>query len=200
MSMSVVLYADPMKEPEPYLLGGTATDKVLEIQNIVGGAFDCIKRGCSDESGKHDNFMLLGYVHDEGRIRDLPINAIASVLFDQHVFGDVLICNGGNPEVPNDGSEDYDLPVAFSEYLIHGMFPAIQQSVLFSKMLAQSVSRAVKDGILSQDDMNRISDFMERELGRDGASPCGHMEDMPEDIQELLKKAMKYSFFGEDAD
>lgn len=197
MTMSVVLYADPRKEPETVLLGGGDTDRVTEIQKFVGGTFDAVKRGCHDESDTHNDFILVGYVHDEGKLLDLPLNPMACILFDQVIHGDVVLVNGTNPENGDYDGESYDVPVAFSEYLIKGMYPAVMESVMFSKMLAMSVAHAKKEGAITEQEYNRIHSFMEEQYSKSNTA-YGSMDDLPEDIQVLLKKCMKHAFLGGD--
>lgn len=197
MTMSVVLYADPTKTPEPILLGGGDTDRVTEIQKLVGGHFDAVKRGCSDTTGANKDFILVGYVHDEGKLLDLPLNPLACVLFDEVIHGDVVIVSGTNPDNGDYDGESYDIPVAFSEYIIKAMHPTIVESVMFSKMLAMSVANGLKENIITREEYERIHGFMEEQYHK-ANSAYGSLEDMPEDIQALLKKCMKHTFLGGD--
>ena len=197
MTMSVVVYADPSKKPEPILLGGGDTDRVTEIQGFVGGAFDCVKRGCADETGNVKPFILVGYVHDEGRILNLPLNPMASILFEQHIFGDVVLTNGTNPESGEYDGENYDIPFEFTRYLMESFHDTVSESVMFSKMLAQSVWQANAKGIISDDEMNKIDSFMREKYAENGA-PAAQMGDLPEDIKALLEKALRHTFLGGD--
>lgn len=188
MITGVVVYADPSKEPETVLLGGGDTDRVSEIQQYVGGTFDAVRRGCSDTSGANKPFMLIGYVHDEGRILNMPMNSVASVLFDQHIFGDVLLVNGTNPETDEYDGETYGLPIAFADYIIRGMYPEIVDSMMFSKMLATAVGQAVKDGTITQEEFTRLNDFMSEKAA--GEVPAARFEDLPEDILDIFAKCI----------
>jgi len=197
MTMSVVVYADPNKKPEPILLGGGDTDRVTEIQGFVGGAFDCVKRRCADDTGTVAPFILVGYVHDEGRILNLPLNPMASLLFEQHIFGDVVLANGTNPESGEYDGENYDIPFEFTRYLMESMHDTVVDSVMFSRMLAQSVSRAHAEGYISDDEMSRIDSFMREKYAENGA-PAAQMGDLPDDIKALLEKAIRHTFLGGD--
>lgn len=190
MTTAVRIYADHNKEPETVLLGGTDTDRVTEIQNAVGGAFDAIKRGCFDESGKHKPFILVGYVHDEGRILNQPMNAVASILFDQSVFGDVLIVSGTNPETEDYDGETYDVPMDFCEYIIKVMHPAIQESVVFSKMLAFAVSQARKDGAITQQEFDSLREFMVARHNDENESPAATLDELPSEMREILSRCV----------
>jgi len=192
MTTALRIYADASKEPETILLGGTTTEQVAEIREAVGGHFDAIRRGASDESGKHKPFVMVGYVHDEGRILNLPLNPVASMLFEESLFGDVLLVNGTNPETGDYDGETHSLPVAFCEYIIKGMYPAVQQSVHFSKLLATAVAYAKQSGTLTEDEYNKIYSFMSAkyEDAEKGGAPAESVESLPQEIRELMAKCV----------
>lgn len=190
MTTGVVLFADANKEPETVLLGGSETNSVDEIRQYVGGHFDAVRRGCEDESGLHKPFILIGYVHDEGRILGMPMNAVASVLFEQNIFGDVVLVNGTNPENGEYDGETYGLPIAFAEYIIKGLHPAIQESVVFSKMLAFAVSTARKDGTITEAEFQSLRDYMVSKYDDPNESPAARLEDLPEEFREILGRCV----------
>lgn len=193
MTTAVRIYADTNKEPETILLGGTTTEQVAEIRDAVGGHFDAVRRTASDDSGQHKPFVMVGYVHDEGRILQLPMNPTASALFEQSLYGDVLVVNGTNPETGDYDGETHSLPMAFAEYIIKAMHPAIQQSVAFSKLLATAVAHAKHTGILTDDEYNRVYSFMEskyNEAENESGSPCESVDALPSDIRALMAKCI----------
>jgi hypothetical protein len=190
MTTGVVLYADPSKEPETILLGGTDSDRVMEIQQYVGGHFDAVKRGCQDESGKHAPFVLVGYVHDEGIPLGMPQNPMASMLFEQNLFGDVVLVNGTNPETGEYDGETYGLPVAFAEYLIRGMFPSVQESVLMSQMLAGAVHVGLAGGAITQQEFDAIRAFM-LSKNEEGAV-ASSIAELPTEIRTIMNKCVDY--------
>lgn len=191
MTTAVRIYADTHKEPETVLLGGTTTERVTEIQNAVGGHFDAVRRQAVDESGNHKPFVLIGYVHDEGRILNLPMNPIASVLFEQNLFGDVLIVNGTNPETGEYDGETHDLPMAFCEYIIKAMYPAIQESIVFSKMLALAVSTAKQDGTITEAEFQKLRSFMVDKYNDPNERPAASLDELPNDLREILGRCVK---------
>lgn len=186
MTTAVRVYADANKEPEAILLGGTDTDRVQEIQNAVGGAFDAVKRGCLDESGLHKPFILVGYVHDEGRLLNMPLNPIASVLFEQNIFGDVLLVNGTNPETEEYDGETYDVPAAFAEYIIKAMYPSIQESVVFSTMLSTAVRIAQLDGTISDAEFQKLKSYMTEQANAVATS----LGDLPTELRDILARCV----------
>lgn len=190
MTTAVRIYADSNKEPETVLLGGTTTERVTEIQNAVGGHFDAVRRQAVDESGKHKPFVLVGYVHDEGMVLNMPMNPIASVLFEQHLFGDVLIVNGTNPETGEYDGETYDLPMAFCEYIIKAMFPALQESVVFSKMLAFAVSTARKDGTITEEEFQKLRSFMAQKFS-EGSEVASTLDELPKEVRDVLGRCVE---------
>ena len=89
---------------QPILINGTE-----DIQRVIGGHFDVVKR-------EHEGVMAVGYVHDEGIIRDMEPNYLASALFSCEIRGNVVIVNGYNENGYYDGG-DYDLPTEFLLFL-----------------------------------------------------------------------------------
>jgi hypothetical protein len=190
MTTGVVVYADPHKEPETVLLGGGDADRVTEIQSLVGGHFDAVRLSCHDDSGKYKDFVLLGYVHDEGLLLNLPLNPMASMLFSRHIAGDVVLVNGTNPETHQYDGETYSLPMDFAEYLIRGVYPQVQESLVFSQMLATAVQFAVVQGAITKEEFDKVQSFMtERSSDTDGA-PAAHISELPEEIKEILTKCV----------
>jgi hypothetical protein len=190
MTSAVLLKADPNVEPEPILLGGGDTDKVSEIQEKVGGHFDVVRRGAVDTSGATKAFQIVGYVHDEGRILNLPLNPMATMLFEQNIFGDVVLVSATNPETDENDGEDYDLPVAFSQYLIQGMYGEMRESMAFSKFISHALAKATVDKAISNTDaLEFMTWLLEQETK---GEPMGRLGDMPEKFIAIIQKAVAH--------
>lgn len=71
--------------------------KYQEIKDVIGGLIDCV-RG--------DDFV--GYVDDEGLVKGLEFNPIASILFGQYLVGDVIVFGSLNALGEYDG-ENYNV-------------------------------------------------------------------------------------------
>lgn len=70
----------------------------LAIRDAVGGTIDAVSDG-----------ELCCYVHDEGLIIGLPVNAIVSVIFKRPLVGDAVLVGALNEEGEYDG-ENHDVP------------------------------------------------------------------------------------------
>ena len=68
------------------------------IHDIVGNWFDCVR--------SHD---IVGYVDDEGLLRGLPLNPVATAIFGRILAGTCVVVGSLNPQGESDG-EDYDVP------------------------------------------------------------------------------------------
>ena len=66
------------------------------------GWFDVVTTTLPDET------VLVGYVHDEGHLIGLELNAVASAIFGRVLAGNVVICCGTNRMGEYDG-ESYSL-------------------------------------------------------------------------------------------
>lgn len=195
MTSAVLIKADsPNEAPEALLLGGGDKDTLTEIQEAVGGTIDAVRRGCLDTSGKNKNFILVGYVHDEGRILDLPLNPVATVLFEQNLYGDVLLVSGTNPETGEYDGENYDVPTDFTVYVTTSLHEEVTMSLMFSKLMATAMVTAVDDEIISRDEADRVVAYCEKSQA-DGLA-YDTIGSMPKDLQDIMKRAFMHSLMG----
>jgi hypothetical protein len=77
------------------------------INQIVGGYFDLARN-----YNQHINAEVCAYVHDEGLIIGLPVNAVASMLLGQYLVGNAVIVG----KTDNEGY-DTDVPSELLEVL-----------------------------------------------------------------------------------
>ena len=191
MTSAVLLKADPNAEPEPILLGGGDTDRVSEIQAKVGGVFDAVRRGAVDTSGENKAFQIVGYVHDEGRILKLPLNPMATMLFEQNIFGDVVLVSATNPETGEADGEDYDIPSAFTQYLIQAMYDEMRESLAFSKFISAAIAKAVVDKAIPKDDAMEFIAWLSQQDAE--GTPMGRLGEMPEKFIGIIKKSLAHA-------
>ena len=189
MTSAVLLKADAEQKPEAVLLGGGDTDRVSEIQAKVGGVFDAVRRDAIDTSGATKSFQIVGYVHDEGRILNLPLNAMATMLFEQNIFGDVVLVSATNPETNETDGEDYDIPLEFTKYLIEHLYDEMRESLAFSKFASLAVAKAVADGVVPKGD---ALDFIAWMASNEDCA-MGRIGDIPHKFVQLLQKAIAHS-------
>ena len=98
------------------------------IHEIVGGWFDCVR-------GEE----IVGYVHDEGLLIGLPVNAVASMLFQRPLVGDCVVIGSLNESGEYDG-ENHDVPVAFTSGRFFDFAKEIAESEVIQAMLAKTIS------------------------------------------------------------
>lgn len=187
ITMGAVIGTEVGKEPEPCIIGDIA-----DIQAKVGGHFDCVRINVGSDPSADDVFTLVGYVHDEGRILNPPleINLMASMIFNQEIRGNCVILSGTNPETKAYDGENYDLPAVFYEFLCKQMTKDIEKSVSFTRMLSTSVGMSYRDKVISKDDYDYIIQTV-NELGADGAIG-GEVGSMPERAREIFEKCMQH--------
>ena len=98
------------------------------IHEIVGGWFDCVR-------GEE----IVGYVHDEGLLIGLPVNAVASMLFQRPLVGDCVVIGSLNEKGEYDG-ENHDVPVAFTSGRFFDFAKEIAEMEVIKEMLAKAIS------------------------------------------------------------
>jgi len=185
IKMGAVLSTDVNSAPEACVIGDIA-----DIQEKIGGCFDCVTITCKGDSGA--SFQLVGYVHDEGRILNppLPINLMASAIFNRELHGDCVILSGTNPENHDDDGESYDLPSVFYQYLVENFYPTLRRSIVFTQVSATAVKLAKELGEISSDDY----DYVLKTVKKLGSSDFGgKIMDLPERFQHILAKSVGFA-------
>jgi hypothetical protein len=98
------------------------------IHEIVGGWFDCVR-------GEE----IVGYVHDEGLLIGLPVNAVASMLFQRPLVGDCVVIGSLNEKGEYDG-ENHDVPMAYTSGRFFDFAKEIAEMEVIKEMLAKTIS------------------------------------------------------------
>ena len=189
MTMAEFIPADIEKEPHSVLLGnGANTSLVDDIQLFVGGTFDVVRMQAVNEETL-DTFTLIGYVHDEGILLDMPMNVLASSLFGRELYGDVLVLSGTNPENGDYDGDSYDLPMNFCEYIEKVLYPETCNAVAVSRGLAGAFMIAHRDGIVSDEERDYVTEVANLKAKQ---SLQGDFRDMPKRWQEIMERAIRH--------
>lgn len=120
-------------------------DDMDDIQRQVGGVFDVVTTTMGVDDGK---CVVVGYINDEGLVNGLPLNFLATALFQREIHGDVVVVWGLNGSGKYDGSK-YDLPTGMMDFLLHDLVTAtaeIYNDAQFTKLM---VELAVHKGHIS---------------------------------------------------
>jgi len=185
ITMGAVIGTEIGQEPEPCIIGD-----ITDIQSKVGGHFDCVRINVGSDPSADDVFTLVGYVHDEGRVLNPPLelNLLASMIFNQEIRGNCVILSGTNPETREYDGENYDLPAVFYEFLCTTLTKEVEKSVQFTRLLAMSVSMAYRSNKISKEDFDyvhtTINTLHDTAIG-------GEFDKMPEKLKAILEKCMK---------
>ena len=185
ITMGAVIGTEVGHKPEPVVVGDIA-----DIQEKVGGHFDSVRIECGN-SEDGTVFTLVGYVHDEGRIMEPPldINLVASMIFNQELRGNCVILSGTNPVTKEYDGENYDLPSAFYDYLCESFTKEVEKSVAFTQMLATAVGMARRNNAITEAEyqltIDTVNGLSENAVG-------GAMDTLPDEVKAIMEKAMKY--------
>lgn len=98
------------------------------IHEIVGGWFDCVR-------GEE----IVGYVHDEGLLIGLPVNAVASMLFQRPLVGDCVVIGSLNEQGEYDG-ENHDVPKAYTSGRFYDFASEIVNNEVIQAMLTKTIA------------------------------------------------------------
>jgi hypothetical protein len=151
-------------EPEPVSVGD-----YTHIQALIGGCFDVVSFNASPEmiGASGDEFTMVGYVHDEGMLIGLPVNAHASLLFGRELVGPVVVVSGTSPKGKYDG-ENHDLPEWFNEFVFSGeVHEVATQMTTVAKIASKAIMLAVKEGLFSRQELDQLLVMMQSDDEQD---------------------------------
>lgn len=123
------------------------------IQDYVGGHIDAVRTEMPDGT------IVVGYLHDEGLLIDLPVNWFASALFCRELRGPVVLVSGVSPTGVYDG-ENYDLPSNLYQFLTTTFTLHVANTYNEAMMMTAALAIGVQEGIFTQDDIRRFEDAM----------------------------------------
>lgn len=135
-------------EPLPISVGD-----YRHIQELVGGCFDVVRYDMDDERFPDAGapFTAIGYVHDEGLLIGLEPNVMASLMFDRHLVGDVVVVSGTSPKGKYDG-ESYDVPSWFADKVFDGSLRDEANTMNdVARLSALAIMIAHEDGLLDDE-------------------------------------------------
>lgn len=154
----ILLKAGDGQEPMPV----PVTDHV-SISEYVGGHFDVVtERYVASEFllESDDEFIAVGYCHDEGIILGLPLNKLATMVFRRELRGDVVVVSGTSPTGEYDGY-NHELPEWFAQEVFGGrLSEAVSVADARSRFLSDALRRCHDEGLLDSDMLSAIQQVM----------------------------------------
>jgi len=145
----ILLKAEEGAEPMPI-----PVSDYISIQQYVGGWFDCVQENYKASEfllETDDEFIAVGYVHDEGIILGLPLNKLASVMFRRELYGDVVVVSGTSPKGEYDG-DNHDVPSWFCDVVFGGSLAnTVDELDSKAEFLRDSLLRGVREGLLDEE-------------------------------------------------
>jgi hypothetical protein len=138
-------------EPEAVFIDG-----YKDIQREIGGCFDVVRLRQDSAIGE---IAMVGYVHDEGLILDLPLNYYASALFGQELRGDCVVMWALSPNGEYDG-DDYDLPDNIMQWLTDGFSDKVRGAYNEAMTMTIALQKCQEDGVLTKDEIDNLMDMI----------------------------------------
>lgn len=159
LTAGIILPAGVGAEPQPILVDGSES-----INKLVGGWFDAVRKEVALSDSLHG--VLVGYIHDEGRILDLDMNYLASAVFGQELLGDCVLVWGNNADGDYDG-EDHDIPTELSKLLMEDLPVQVANIYNESVMHQMVLALAVKAGDLTPEDVELMNQYLQDSIDGD---------------------------------
>lgn len=157
-------------EPMPISVGDHE-----HINELVGGHIDAVSRNFDPSlfeegdvqnimgDGSRPPFIAIGYVHDEGILLDLPVNPMASVMFEREIFGPCVVVSGTSPSGDYDG-DNHDIPEWFANVVFQGgLHDLAERLSAQAQFQSEALLLAFKDGVFNADQFAKIVSMMSSE-------------------------------------
>ena len=146
--------------PDPMFIGD-----YTDIQSAVGGLFTTVTYNAELANG--DKMVLVGYLPDEIYERNHEtINWYASALFQQELYGPCVVAWGLSPNGFYDG-DIYDMPDDISAFLFGPFTQKVVEAYTQAGMMGAMFNNAVKDGVITEDELDDLMDFIEAQTNDD---------------------------------
>lgn len=140
------------------------------IQTLVGGVFDCVTRNVDPQmfdDPDHEMFgtdpqpfTVCGYIHDEGLLLGLPVNAMASVMLDREIVGPCVVVSGTSPSGAYDG-DNHDIPEWFANAVFQGGLYELSQALHDeAETQAKALEFAFEEGLFTKEQFTRLVAMM----------------------------------------
>jgi hypothetical protein len=163
-------------DPEPILIGDYST-----INEQIGGYFDTVRCDAVDSDG--EPVVLVGYVHDEGRIRNMDINWLASMLFNQQLHGPCVLTWALDETGIMDG-DGHDMPEQVSTFICENLLEQARHTLHLTKTIQMLVPLALKRGIITTAEKDELVHWVEEEDDQDGETE--HASKMRERLEMIV--------------
>lgn len=165
MSTYGILLPCDGSEPMPISVGNHT-----HINELVGGHFDAIsfnfdpalfdlaEYGLDGADGTP--FVAVGYVHDEGILLDLPINPMASVVFQREICGPCVLVSGTSASGEYDG-ENHDIPEWFANAVFQGGLHDVSRQLMNqAEEASDAIVLALQDGLFTEEQVAKLFQMM----------------------------------------
>jgi hypothetical protein len=163
---------------EPAIVSGLES-----IQTYVGGTIDAVRQELPDGT------VLVGYVHDEGLLLDLPVNWYASALFLRELRGPVVLVSGTSPSGDYDG-ENYDVPNHIYKWLTTKFTEQVAETYNESVAIGAVLEAGKHFGIISEDELREFAEVLERTVSSEDYEAARSLKEM---MDEFMKRLEEYA-------
>lgn len=166
------------REIEPAIVDGLDS-----LRTYVGGTIDAVRQELPDGT------VLVGYVHDEGLLLDLPVNWYASALFLRELRGPVVVVSGTSPSGAYDG-ENYDVPNHIYKWLTTRFSEQVAETYNESVAISAVLESCKQFGLVSEDELREFSEFLERAISSEDYEAARSLKEM---LDEFMQRIENYA-------
>lgn len=152
LKAGILLPCGTGKFPDPVFY-----DDYKDIQSEIGGLFTTLEWE-DDVEGTH--VAITGFARDEITQDETNMNWFAAAMFNQPVFGDVLLAWHLSPNGEKDG-DVYDLPDFVSQFVLTDFTEGVVNCYAEATIMSHLFVAAVNDGVIDDTDMRNVMRYME---------------------------------------
>jgi len=160
---------------EPAIVSGLES-----LQTYVGGTIDAVRQELPDGT------VLVGYVHDEGFLLDLPVNWFASALFLRELRGPVVLVSGTSPSGDYDG-ENYDVPNHIYKWLTTKFTEQVAETYNESMAISAVIEAGKHFGLISEDELREFAEYLERAIASEDHEAARSMKQMLDEFMQRIE-------------
>lgn len=155
-------------------------DGLESLRTYVGGTIDAVRQELPDGT------VLVGYVHDEGFLLDLPVNWFASALFLRELRGPVVLVSGTSPSGAYDG-ENYDVPNHIYKWLTTKFTEQVAETYNESVAISAVLESCKAFGLVSEDELREFSEVLERAISSEDYEAARSLKEMLDDFMSRIE-------------
>ena len=173
--------------PEPVVVNG-----LEDIQSWVGGYVEAVRVDAQQTDGSGKEITLVGYCHEEGLVRDMEMNWLASALFKTQIRGNVVVV------ASDGGEEDCDVPDILVRWLMTTFTHRVVDSYNQASVVSAMLEYALENNLVPKEEIAELMEAIGNDIDNDKRTDA--VTDKLNTLLEKLTNAISNDVSQEDSE